>query len=150
MRTVQVVLKCLSRTLSSHSVCAIRTPLGVAQKTLSIRREPMLSCDSEKASSCRELNPGHLACIASALPLSYDNWTTTSPHNPLYVAAQTRCPGFNSWYLLAFSLPSILHKSEGRKSHLAQPLSLKTLLCHSPLYSCMSLQCHSHPMNGQW
>ena len=38
---------------------------------------------SEKAGSRRELNPGHLACAASALPLSYDNRTTTSPHNPL-------------------------------------------------------------------
>ena len=41
--------------------------------------------ESEKASSHRESNPGHLACAASALPLSYDNRTTTSPHNPLYV-----------------------------------------------------------------
>ena len=41
---------------------------------------------SEKAGSHRESNPlGHLACAASALPLSYDNRTTTSPHNPLYV-----------------------------------------------------------------
>ena len=52
----------------------------------------MLSCESEKASSFWELNQEHLACIASAMPLSYDNWTTTSPHNPLYVAAQSRCP----------------------------------------------------------
>ena len=36
-------LKCLSRTPGSHSVCAIRTPLGVDCKILSIRREPMLS-----------------------------------------------------------------------------------------------------------
>ena len=58
------------------------------------------------------IKPEHLACIASALPLSYGNWTTTSPHNPLYVAAQTRCPKFNSWCLLVFSLPSILHKAK--------------------------------------
>ena len=38
-----------------------------------------------KAGSCQELNPGHLACTASALPLSYNSQTTTSPHNPLYV-----------------------------------------------------------------
>ena len=25
-----------------------------------------------------------LACGPSALPLSYNNWTTTNPHNPLY------------------------------------------------------------------
>ena len=40
---------------------------------------------STNAGSHRELNPGHLACAASALPLSYDSWTTTSSHNPLYV-----------------------------------------------------------------
>ena len=40
--------------------------------------------ESEKAGSRQESNPGHLACAASALPLSYDNRTTTSPHNPLY------------------------------------------------------------------
>jgi len=34
---------CLSRTPSSHSVCAVRTPLGVDWKILSIRKEPMLS-----------------------------------------------------------------------------------------------------------
>ena len=28
--------------------------------------------ESEKASSCRESNPGHLACATTALPLSYD------------------------------------------------------------------------------
>ena len=41
--------------------------------------------ESEKAGSHWESNPGHLACAASALPLSYDNRTTTSPHNPLYI-----------------------------------------------------------------
>ena len=41
--------------------------------------------ESEKAGSCRESNPGHQACAASALPLSYNSRTTTSPHNPLYV-----------------------------------------------------------------
>ena len=80
-----------------------------------------------------ELNPGHLACAASALPLSYDNRITTSHHNSLYVlhrwywnasvaptgshsvrgsgralTAQARCPGFNSQCLPAFSLSSIL------------------------------------------
>ena len=32
--------------------------------------------ESEKAGSRRVSNPGHLAYAASALPLSYDNWTT--------------------------------------------------------------------------
>ena len=36
------------------------------------------------------------------------------------------------------------------KSHLVQPLSLKTLPCHSPLCSCMSLQCHPNPLMSQW
>ena len=31
-----------------------------------------------------------------------------------------------------------------------QPLSLKTLLWHSPLYSCMSPQCHLDPLMSQW
>ena len=35
--------ECLSRTHGSHSVCAVRTPLGVDRKILSIRKEPMLS-----------------------------------------------------------------------------------------------------------
>ena len=38
--------------------------------------------ESEKAGSRRESNPGNLACAASALPLSYDNRTTTSPVEP--------------------------------------------------------------------
>ena len=38
--------------------------------------------ESEKAGSRWELNPGHLTCVASALPLSYDNRTTANPHNP--------------------------------------------------------------------
>ena len=41
--------------------------------------------ESEKAGSRWDSNPGHLTCAASALPLSYNNWTTTSPHSPLYV-----------------------------------------------------------------
>ena len=31
--------------------------------------------ESEKEGSRRESNPGHLACVARALPLSYDNQT---------------------------------------------------------------------------
>ena len=33
--------------------------------------------ESKKAGSRLESNPGHLACGTSALPLSYDNQTTT-------------------------------------------------------------------------
>ena len=36
-------IECLSCTPGSHSVCAVRIPLGVDQKFLSIKREPMLS-----------------------------------------------------------------------------------------------------------
>ena len=46
----------------------------------------------EKVSSRRESNPGHLACAASALPLSYDNRTNTSPHNSLYINWTTTNP----------------------------------------------------------
>ena len=35
--------ECLSRTPGNHSLCAIRTLLGVDRKILSIRKEPMLS-----------------------------------------------------------------------------------------------------------
>ena len=35
--------------------------------------------ETEKASSCQELNPGHLACPAITLPLSYNNWTIGQP-----------------------------------------------------------------------
>ena len=35
-------------------------------------------------------------------------------------------------------------------SHLVQSLSLKTLLCHSTLCSCMSPQCHSNPLSGRY
>ena len=47
--------------------------------------------ESQKVSSHWESNPGHLACAASALPLSYDNWTTTNPHNPQYVGVYMCC-----------------------------------------------------------
>ena len=40
---------------------------------------------SEKAGIYLESNSGDLACAASALPMSYDNQTTTNPHNPLYI-----------------------------------------------------------------
>ena len=40
--------------------------------------------ESEKAGSHWESNPEHLACVASTVPLSYDNRTTTSPHYFVY------------------------------------------------------------------
>ena len=56
--------------------------------------------ESEKTSSRRELNSGHLACAASALPLSYNYWTTTNPHNPAQVGLNIKClsctPGSHS------------------------------------------------------
>ena len=42
------------------------------------------------------------------------------------------------------------NKVQRFKFHLVQPLSRKTLPCHSPLCSCMFLECHSDPMMGQW
>ena len=36
------------------------------------------------------------------------------------------------------------------KTHLVQPPSLKTLPCHSLLYSCRFLQCFFDPPMGQW
>ena len=59
--------------------------------------------ESEKAVSHQESNPGHLASAVCALPLSYSNWTTTSPHNPLNVLV----PG-----------------TEMTQSHTWQPLSM--------------------------
>ena len=91
--------ECLSRTPGSHSVCAVRTLLGVDRKILSVRKEPMLSCFSH--SKCKQ----HLALLwganrgkwkrpaaagsrtqdtsglsRRALPLSHDSQTTTNPH----------------------------------------------------------------------
>ena len=43
--------------------------------------------ESEKAGCHWELNPEHLVELPSALPLSYDNRTTTDPHNPLMCTA---------------------------------------------------------------
>ena len=47
-----------------------------------------LNRGSEMPGSHWELNLGHLTCAASALPLSYDNWTTTRPQDsksPLFL-----------------------------------------------------------------
>ena len=41
--SAQVELNCLSHTPGSHSVCAVRTWLGVNWKILSISKQPMLS-----------------------------------------------------------------------------------------------------------
>ena len=43
--------------------------------------------------NCIEVNNQFNAWAASALPLSYDNWTTTDPHNPLYVLSDQT----NAW-----------------------------------------------------
>ena len=59
--------------------------------------------ESEKAGSRRESNPGHLACAASALPLRYDNRTTTSPPQSSIYTAQVglKCPSCNTWQPLS-------------------------------------------------
>ena len=41
--------------------------------------------ESKKAGSRQESNPGHLAYVASALPLSYNSRTTTNPPTILYI-----------------------------------------------------------------
>ena len=64
--------------------CCMHTPTCVVL-IMEFRCDEVKIEESEKARSRRESNPGHLACAASALPLSYDNWTTTSLHNPLKV-----------------------------------------------------------------
>ena len=45
-----------------------------------------------KASSRQELNPRHLVWAASALPQSDNNWTNTSPHNPVCTACLFTLP----------------------------------------------------------
>ena len=46
--------------------------------------------ESEKAGSRRESNPGHLACAASALPLSYNKRTNHQPPQSSICTAQGR------------------------------------------------------------
>ena len=52
--------------------------------------------ESEKAGSLRESNPGHLACAASTLPLSHDNWTITTILYMYCLKCSSRTPGSNS------------------------------------------------------
>ena len=61
----------------SHSILFVVEfmPIFLFSEFYYIKFRTLASC--EKAGSHLESNP--------ALPLSYDNWTTTSPHNPLYV-----------------------------------------------------------------
>ena len=78
--------ECLSRTPGSHSVCAVRTPLGVDWKILSIRKEPMLSGFSHsKYSKVR----------VGGCPVAVAHWQSTG-------GSSQRCPGFDSQRLPAF------------------------------------------------
>ena len=68
--------------------------------------------ESEKASSCWELNPGHLRLKpASALPLSHNSPTTTNPHNPPCVRLRYSIPPvqhtecFTLFYILIRHIP---------------------------------------------
>ena len=56
-----------------------------------IRCNLMFETENKNTGSRRESNPGHLACAASILPLSYDNWTATNPHNSLYMHTISGC-----------------------------------------------------------
>ena len=57
--------------------------------------------------------PGLLAWAASALPLSYDKWTTTIPHNPhVYCAGGTEVPQSHTyWQPLASVIQTLLGAS---------------------------------------
>ena len=59
--------------------------------------------EAKRPAATRIWNQDTLACAASAQPLSYDNQTTTSSHNPLYVYVLR--PGIESQPLPAFYLP---------------------------------------------
>ena len=61
--------------------------------------------ETEKTGIHRESNSGH---HASALPLSYDKQTTTSPHNPLFVLHRW-C--WNVWVTLPGSPLSMCHRT---------------------------------------
>ena len=57
-------------------------------------------CEGIICCSCPESNPGHLTCAASSLPLTYDQWTTTSPHN-IYCTSGTEMSQFHTWQPLS-------------------------------------------------
>ena len=57
--------------------------------------------ESEEARSRLESKLGHLVCAASALPPSYDNQTTTNPHNPLYCTGGTEVSQAHTWQPLS-------------------------------------------------
>ena len=59
----------LSHASSSHSVCAVRTPLGIDCKILSIRKEPMLS--------------GFFSLNRLRKPLSTGGWWLSGCHSSL-------------------------------------------------------------------
>ena len=81
--------ECFSHTPGTHSVCGIRTPLGVDRKILSIRKEAMLS--------------GTICVVYRGLwglvvgPAVVAQWQSTG-------GSRQRCPGFKSQWVLAFSL----------------------------------------------
>ena len=93
---------------------------------------------SEKADSHQELNPGHLACAASTLPLSYDNRTTTSPHNPLYVLGLIPVTAGLSLYFASKCLKTSLFKHEANNeiSWIARNAHFYTYLVNQNPWSC--------------
>ena len=112
-----------------------------------------------KSGSHWKLISGHLACVVSALLLNYDNWTATSPHNPLYVlhmwyrktsviylpqwlstcctSQPARCPGLNSYNCWPFhSLLQVFHLKTSKISSfiLQHYTESKKPLLHVPLH----------------
>ena len=96
--------------------------------------------ESEKAGSHQESNPGYLACAVSALPLSYDNQTTTSPHNPsggtevphavTHLAANQYVVTADLFTFLYFCLKTSLFQHEARSLITVQVYSIMPLFCN--------------------
>ena len=80
-----IITSLVSTLVEDHSSCAQSILPHAGNK--GFRCYEVKIEESEKAGTRRESNPGHtpLTWATSALPLSYGNRITTSPHNPLYV-----------------------------------------------------------------
>ena len=81
-----------------------------------------------KLHSCQESNPRHLACTASALPLTYDNWTTTKPHNSVYI--------LHRWYRHA-PVSHLSHTAGCEKCWMWEVPGVRSARCET-----VALQCH--------
>ena len=86
--------------------------------------------ESEKADSCQESNPGHLACAAHALSLNYDSRTAASPRLNKHVAKinVTQLERHHQIFINVCSEDRILTLNNAREriTVYTQPLSLLT------------------------